>query len=82
MFPKKKRIENEKLLESYRNQPCCVCGQTRGTVAHHLKTKGSGGDDTPENLAPLCVRHHREIHDKGLNHMMNNYVTFRRWFMR
>jgi hypothetical protein len=63
--PKHKRIKDEKLLRSFRGKPCAVCQSTEGTVAHHLKTKGSGGDDEESNLIALCQYHHRQIHDIG-----------------
>ena len=25
---------------------------------HHLRTRGSGGDDVPENMITLCRKHH------------------------
>lgn len=65
MFPKNKRVKDRKLLDSYQGSPCNICGKTEGTVAHHLKTKGAGGDDLPENLIAVCHEHHREIHDMG-----------------
>lgn len=27
---------------------------------HHIKTRGSGGDDDPKNLITLCQKHHDE----------------------
>jgi hypothetical protein len=29
-----------------------------GLSVHHIKTRGSGGDDVPENLITLCQKHH------------------------
>jgi len=58
------RIINKKLCESYRGKPCLVC--EKPSVGHHIKTKGSGGDDAPYNLMPLCFIHHRRVHDLGL----------------
>lgn len=66
MYPKKKRVVNKKLLESYRGRPCVVCGETKTTVAHHVKTKGAGGDDVESNLLALCFVHHRLAHDGNL----------------
>lgn len=80
MFPKKKRIVNKKLCESYRGRPCWAgdnnCfGQT---VGHHLVTKGAGGDDTQENLIPLCVYHHRQIHN-GVLDFLKQYPLIMEW---
>lgn len=30
---------------------------------HHIKTRGSGGDDTPENLIELCRMCHTFAHN-------------------
>ena len=43
---------------------CQVC--TEPSVApHHMKTRGAGGKDTPENLLALCILHDRMIHNCG-----------------
>lgn len=48
--------------------PCAVMGEgddCEGKVTgHHIKSVGAGGKDAG-NLTPLCVRHHRMIHDIG-----------------
>ncbi len=68
MFSKQKRKIDKALLDSYHEKICKIndkdCfGQV---VAHHVKTKKSGGGDVESNLWPLCVRHHRSIHDLGV----------------
>ena len=35
---------------------------TVATVVHHIKPKELGGGDEPENLEPLCRKHHEEEH--------------------
>ncbi len=37
-------------------------GCSGGIDPHHIKTRGSGGDDTLENLICLCRRHHNMAH--------------------
>lgn len=37
-------------------------GCTAGVEVHHIASRGSGGDDTPENLICLCRRHHHRAH--------------------
>ncbi len=32
------------------------------TDNHHIVPKAYGGEDSPENLTPLCRRCHRELH--------------------
>lgn len=70
-----KRIVDKKLLEEYREKPCAVCGISGGglVTGHHIKSKGSGGHDTEENLMAMCFKHHREVHDKGLKTFVNKY---------
>lgn len=60
--PKNKRIVNKKLLKE-KTGICQVCGKKAQTDMHHIKTKGSGGDDTKENLIELCRKCHRLAHD-------------------
>lgn len=62
MFPKTKRTKDRKLLDKYQGMPCIICATRATTVAHHIKTKGSGGPDERWNLMPLCYTHHDEIH--------------------
>lgn len=61
-----KRIVNRKLLDSYHFLPCLNCGERQGVVAHHIKTKKSGGHDIPQNLMPLCFLCHFEVHSIGM----------------
>lgn len=61
-YPKNKRIVNKKLLKDKKGI-CQICGKAGQTEKHHKKTKGSGGDDTEENLIEVCRKCHRLIHD-------------------
>lgn len=70
---KTKRIVNKPLLEQYHTFPCSVCHSHGTTVAHHIKSRGAGGDDVEENLIPLCHVHHSEIHQIGRRSMLNKY---------
>lgn len=60
--PKNKRIVNKKLLKDKKGI-CGICHKTTKTDKHHIKSKGSGGDDTKENLIELCRKCHRLVHD-------------------
>lgn len=60
--PKNKRIVNKKLLKDKKGI-CEICHTKGQTEKHHKKTKGSGGDDTEENLIEVCRKCHRLIHD-------------------
>lgn len=60
-FPKNKRIVDKKLLRDKKGK-CQICGKTGQTEKHHKKSKGSGGDDTEENLIEVCRICHTKIH--------------------
>lgn len=51
-------------LDQIRSLPCVMCGKTPCDVAH-IKTRGSGGDDTFENVLPLCRGCHTLQHKVG-----------------
>lgn len=70
---KNKRIVNRKLLDSYHFMSCYVCGCSYGVVAHHLKSKKSGGHDVEFNLLPLCQECHVEVHTVGLTQFSVRY---------
>lgn len=64
-FPKSKRIRDPELLAVIRTFPCLACEPgTQGTPteAHHVTTRGAGGDDVPQNIMPLCAEHHQAWH--------------------
>lgn len=61
-YPKQARIKNKKLLQEKKGI-CQQCGKYGYTEKHHIKTKGSGGDDIEENLIEVCRTCHRLIHD-------------------
>jgi 5-methylcytosine-specific restriction endonuclease McrA len=42
--------------------PGCLTGFGEG---HHIKHRASGGPTTLSNLATLCRRHHRAVHEEG-----------------
>ena len=61
---KNKRIINNKLIKNIKDIGYCeFCGWTNGLQTHHIKTKGSGGGDTDDNLICLCWKCHRLVHD-------------------
>lgn len=60
--PKNKRVVNKKILKDKKGI-CEICGKKGQTEKHHIKTKGSGGDDTKENLIEVCRKCHSLIHD-------------------
>lgn len=60
-FPKNARILNKKLLKNKKGK-CEICGKRGQTEKHHKKSKGSGGDDTEENLIEVCRICHTKLH--------------------
>ena len=62
-FPKNARVKNKKLIENKKHK-CEFCGKENCyTNTHHIKSKGSGGNDTENNLIELCSNCHRLVHD-------------------
>ena len=59
--PKNKRIVNKKLLKDKKGM-CEICHRYTQTEKHHIKTKGSGGDDSEDNLIEVCRNCHTKIH--------------------
>ena len=60
-IPKNSRIVNKKLLKD-KTGICEICGKKTNTEKHHIKTKGSGGDDVSDNLIEVCRNCHIRIH--------------------
>lgn len=71
---KVKRVKNKKLTDSYEHKPCLVCG-LRLSCAAHIKSKGSGGHDIPENLLVLCKLCHTEQHTLGIITFAEKYKS-------
>lgn len=65
-YPKNARIKNKKILKEKQGR-CEVCGKIGQTEKHHIKTKGSGGDDIEENLIEVCRICHTKIHTGKIN---------------
>lgn len=59
--PKEKRIKNKKLLQDKKRNMWNMWKKGQ-TEKHHIKTKGSGGNDTKENLIEVCRICHTKIH--------------------
>ena len=74
-IPKPKRFVDLDNIEQLHDIPCLVGNKacTIGTDPHHVKTRGAGGGDEPENLMPLCRVHHTEIHLTGHAKFVKRY---------
>jgi hypothetical protein len=77
-LPKPKRIRSQATLRLVRREAeaSCqyvdpasglICEQTAEGEPHHIRTRGAGGEDIPENLIQLCGVHHRAFHDGKIN---------------
>ena len=65
MFPKPVRVKDRRAIEAARRPYCEWCWRWGPTHVHHIKSRGSGGGDVPENLISLCVGCHDRAH-RGL----------------
>ena len=69
-----RRIHNPDIIRWVTQERDGVClyglvkrdGCSDGLDPHHIKTKGSGGDDTRENLITLCRKHHNEAQERKI----------------
>ena len=61
-------IKDKALIEFMRTLNCsCRSKKCIGQiVGHHIYSRGSGGPDLIDNLLPLCVYHHAQVHNIGL----------------
>ena len=71
------RTSNKERLKNLRGLPCIICGAPG--EAHHLRSKGAGGGDEPDNTMVLCRTHHREIHDIGRDTFITKYRAASDW---
>lgn len=69
------RVKDKKLLKAVREKGCLICGRISDTA--HIKSRGSGGHDSVDNLLPLCRDHHREQHSKGWNYFVQKYEVIK-----
>lgn len=79
--PKPKRIKNRKLMNSYHEMRCLVCGRP-GCDPSHAKTRGARGDDVPENIFPVCNDHHREHGRIGIVTFAEKYPAVMKWYVK
>lgn len=57
---KKKRLSSPQQLQAVKGKRCKVWNCNQPSDPCHIKTRGSGGDDVPDNLISLCREHHTE----------------------
>jgi 5-methylcytosine-specific restriction endonuclease McrA len=71
MIEKPKRIKDLKAIKKIRDQAkgfCEYCGVFKPPLhIHHIRSKGSGGSDTPDNLIALCFVCHHMAHNVSIS---------------
>lgn len=78
-IPKSPRIKNKKCIDKIRAIGHCeVCGSSYLLQVHHIKTKGSGGGDTKDNLVCLCFKCHTKAHSGEISKERLRQIVGRR----
>lgn len=88
MFKSMRRKKRYVLIDSLLNKIplvdhfCHICLTTKDLTAHHIRERSEGGDDDPQNLMPLCRKHHAMIHrdiapDLDVLHIYDNLIKIR-----
>ena len=76
-----------KRRKSYRKKGrCCILHESgecqyagESTEIDHVKTRGSGGTDSPWNKMPLCFYHHTLKGQKGISWMAEKFTAYKDW---
>jgi len=83
-YPKPHRETNRALLDAVKARKVCIVRNMYGACEgefdpHHIKSKGSGGGDTLDNVCCLCRRHHTLAHSgkipKSVLYELNEYYV-------
>lgn len=82
-IPKPKRKTDPHLLRLIRELPCTACGRIGPSDPHHVTSVGAGGGDIPENVMPLCRRHHADVNApfRGLGWLVREWPSVREWLV-
>jgi hypothetical protein len=78
---KRKRIVSRVLLEEIRAMSCLVCGRM-GCDPSHVTSVGAGGNDTEDNVMPLCRDCHQRWHFLGAFTFSIHHPPVLEWFFR
>lgn len=62
VLAKTPRVEDPDTIKAMRKDYCELCGKPAYKEPHHIKSRGAGGGDIPENLIQLCSEHHFAAH--------------------
>ena len=66
------RVRREVLARDKHQCQAPGCGRTRFLEVHHIKSRGQGGNNHPENLMTLCGSCHRLWHEQGIGKSMKS----------
>lgn len=62
-LPKIKRIVDKSAIKKIHSIGYCeCCGSYFNLACHHIKSRGSGGNDTVDNMTLLCFKCHSDTH--------------------
>jgi 5-methylcytosine-specific restriction endonuclease McrA len=80
--PAARRIDREAGVEKVRSEGRCrICPATYGLTRHHLVPRSLGGDDSDDNLIPLCFVCHdlyeTQPKDQGPGKLIRRSLTKR-----
>lgn len=80
-FAKPKRTEDPAAIARCKAKPCLACDpclQHYPTEAHHVTTR-KYGNDSDDNLMPLCGAHHYGWHYDSPGAIIRNHPEVREW---
>lgn len=60
--PRRKRLAHAGRAK-VKHAACRACGFLWGIERHHLVPRSLGGDDTDDNIIPLCHACHQDLHN-------------------
>jgi hypothetical protein len=75
------RVQNTKLMDQRRNEPCVITGNYPPNDPHHIKSRGAMGDDVEWNIVSLKHELHQEFHKIGINSFAKKYPKIEAWLI-
>lgn len=78
-FPKPDPILDKDFQEQIRQLPCVVCCAAPRSTVSHIKTRGSGGDDSWFNCTPKCGKHHMEWESSAPSDFFERWPHFKEY---
>lgn len=75
-MPKKKEPA---FFAEVRDHGCCINGCRNRAQVAHIKSRGAGGSNDPDNVMPLCWVHHQEQHTLGWSKFKQKHPEVKCW---